>query len=284
MIWIVYALLCAFFASLTDLYTKKFVSDIGSIENAFARYLFSAPVLWIAAAAEGNWHVDTGIIPAVVICIPFEMAGLIMYVKAVKISPFSKTVPFLAFTPAFLLIMAPLILGEIPHLSGAIGVIVVTVGAWILCLEKGEGFLGPFRSIKNERGSMMMLMVAFVYSVSSALGKLGVIHSSPVLFAAIYTSVSAIVMSVYLFFTKRLRNAITLRLVPVGVCTAVVLIFHMHAIKLTQVSYMISVKRTSLLFAIVYGVMFFGEKNLMRKTIAGIVMIAGVMIITFAGK
>ena len=54
---------------------------------------------------------------------------------------------------------------------------------------------------------------------------------------------------------------------------------HFHAIAHVEVAYMIAVKRTSLLFGMLYGAWLFGETGLKRNLAAGVLMIAGVALI-----
>jgi len=59
-------------------------------------------------------------------------------------------------------------------------------------------------------------------------------------------------------------------------------IAHFSAIGMIQVAYMISIKRLSLLFAILYGIFLFKEQNLRERLIGGIIIIAGATCIAFA--
>ena len=54
---------------------------------------------------------------------------------------------------------------------------------------------------------------------------------------------------------------------------------HFYAIAHVEVAYMIAVKRTSLLFGMLYGAWLFGEIGLKRNLAAGTLMIAGVYLI-----
>jgi uncharacterized membrane protein len=68
------------------------------------------------------------------------------------------------------------------------------------------------------------------------------------------------------------------------VLSAIMITFHLMAIRLIYVSYMIAIKRSSLLFGIVFGIEFFKEKGLKKKLIGGILMVLGILIITFRGQ
>ncbi len=57
---------------------------------------------------------------------------------------------------------------------------------------------------------------------------------------------------------------------------------HFLALQLVQVAYMISVKRVSLLFGILYGALLFHERGLRTQLPAGVLMLAGVFLIALA--
>jgi uncharacterized membrane protein len=60
---------------------------------------------------------------------------------------------------------------------------------------------------------------------------------------------------------------------------AIMIITHLKAISLIEVSYMVSVKRLSILFGVLYGVMFFKETNIKERFLGATVMISGIIVI-----
>jgi drug/metabolite transporter (DMT)-like permease len=67
----------------------------------------------------------------------------------------------------------------------------------------------------------------------------------------------------------------------VGLATAVMVVTHFLAVEQVEVAYMIAVKRTSLLFGILYGWWWFRERHLARHLAAGAVMVAGVAVLAW---
>jgi drug/metabolite transporter (DMT)-like permease len=65
---------------------------------------------------------------------------------------------------------------------------------------------------------------------------------------------------------------------------AVMVVAHFYAIAHIEVAYMVAVKRTSLLFGILYGAWLFREQGLTRNLGAGGLMVAGVYLIAAAGS
>ena len=68
-----------------------------------------------------------------------------------------------------------------------------------------------------------------------------------------------------------------------GAIIAVEVFSHMLAVSLTNVAYMISLKRMSLLFVVVYGALLFKEEKIMERLAGAIIMIAGVFLIGWFG-
>ena len=77
-----------------------------------------------------------------------RLLSLLLYQTAIQLAPLSVTVPYLSFTPAMLLITAYLMIGEQPSWSGLVGVMVVTIGGYLLAFSSS----GPSGK-KDEKAS-----------------------------------------------------------------------------------------------------------------------------------
>lgn len=60
---------------------------------------------------------------------------------------------------------------------------------------------------------------------------------------------------------------------------AAMVVTHFYAIEHIEVAYMIAVKRTSLLFGMLYGAWLFRETGLVKNLVAGAMMVLGVYLI-----
>jgi drug/metabolite transporter (DMT)-like permease len=166
-----------------------------------------------------------------------------------------------------------------------IGILFIAVGAYLLNLHHGnERVLVPLRCIVKEKGSLMMIGVAFIYSITSTLGKIATLHSSPVFFGMFYTLVLTMALTpVALFrvikipfnFRPQLKTFLL-----IGFFYALMTIAHYQAIARVEVVYMISIKRLSLVFSVLYGGLIFHEENINERLLGSLVMIVGVILIT----
>jgi drug/metabolite transporter (DMT)-like permease len=223
----------------------------------------------------------------VVCALPLEIAAMILYVKALKVSPISMTVPFLALTPVFLIATSYVFLGERVSIYGAIGIILMAVGSYALNIHKvRHDLLEPVKAVFKEKGSVMMIMVAFIFSITSSLGKMAIEHSSPVFFGSFYFILVLVCFTPIAY--KKSGGNLTIKkedlkpLAFIGLTFSLMIIFHMMAISMTKAAYMIAIKRTSLLFSICYGYFLFKEEKIAEKAIGGVIMLAGFIFIVMS--
>jgi drug/metabolite transporter (DMT)-like permease len=199
----------------------------------------------------------------------------------------SLTLPLLAFTPLFLIATSYLILGERPTRLGVAGILMISGGSYLLNLhEIRSGWLGPLRSLLREPGARAMLVVALTYSVTSVLGKVGLQHSSPTFFAIFYFVLLSVVFTPISFWKTRPAPSHLVsqpvRFVLIGFFYFCMILFHYLALESVAVPYMISVKRTSMVFSVLYGWAVFREPHIRQRLLACAVMLAGACLIAFA--
>jgi len=282
--WIIYALLTAFFLSTSDALTKRILVSRDEYFVAWARLLFAIPVFLTSLLIIDIPHLNRNFWFATLTALPFEITAMILYTKALKVSPLSLTIPFLALTPLLLIIVSYIILGEKVSLAGGAGIFLIAAGSYTLNIhELRQSLLGPLKAILKEKGSIMMIIVAFIFSITSSLGKMAIENSSPVFFGSFYFVLLTIIFTPIALKKNRGSFAISrkdiLPLALIGITYSAMVLFHMVAISLTKVAYMISVKRMSLLISIIYGHFIFKEENITERIIGGVIMFAGFVLI-----
>jgi drug/metabolite transporter (DMT)-like permease len=192
----------------------------------------------------------------------------------------------LAFTPLFLLVTSPIILGEFPRFLGIVGILLIVIGSYVLHIREGNKDLWePFKCLMREKGSRYMLTVAVLYSFSANMDKIGVIHSSPIMWIfALHCIMSIALGGVMVWRVTHIRRQIKAAwpfLLAVGMCNGLALIFQMSAIKMTLLPYLIAVKRTSVIMTALFGFFLFKEKGLKERLIGAVLMVLGVFMISF---
>lgn len=283
--WLWLALLTALCEALKDVFSKLNLRTTNPYVVALAMRLFSLPLLlpllffipipelgnrfWLALFVGGSLNIFI----------------TILYLKAIQYSDLSVTVPMVTFTPLFLLITSPLIVGEFPGYYGIAGILCIVLGSWMLNIHTlNKGFFAPFRALLKDRGPRYMLGVAFLWSITANIDKVGIQNSSAVFWVisiSVFLALGMLPVTLLMAgrHMKQLKTK-ALALFPVGLFTALTLVFQMLAIQIALVAYVISIKRTSALMVVVFGVLIFKEKGFSQRIIGAIIMLAGVMMIS----
>jgi drug/metabolite transporter (DMT)-like permease len=286
--WFFLALLAAFSLATADALTKKNFSKLSAYEMGITRLTYTLPWLVITLFFIPWPRLDRTFFMAFCAALPLEVLAFLCYMRAIKVSPLSLTLPFLAFTPIFIVLTGRLILGESVTPLGIAGILCIVTGAYFLNLSQARtGLLEPFKAIFREPGSVLMLLVSFIYSITSTLGKLAILHSNPYFFGVSYYIVFALLMLSFLPLVRGARAENLLKNpmagLMVGVFMALMVISHMLAISMVEAAYMIAIKRTSLLFGVLYGAWLFRETKITERLTGAAIMVAGVLLIGWYG-
>ena len=288
--WFVLSLAAAYFFSTGDVLSKLLLRDNDEWTSGCAISLASLPFLIPLLIVRGTFLPSRELILLVCILIPFEVFAYYLYLKAIRISPLSLSIPYLSFTPVFTILTAGILLGETIALQGIVGILMVTVGAYVLNIELYvQHPLAPLKAVFQSRGARYMLSVSLIWSLTSTLGKKGVQLSDPVFFGVFYmTCVSSAMLAIESWRLSRnaatvdLRGRNTIWLLLGGLATALATMAHYHAIKLAPVSYMMAVKRTSLIFSVLYGGLIFKEPHIRLRLLGASIMLSGVVVLYLA--
>jgi len=252
------------------------------------------PFLFIFNTAQP----DPAFFKTIAIMLPFEIVAYILFLKALKVSPLSVSLPFLTLTPVFSIFVAFLILGETLTIIGVLGIICVASGAYVLNVDtvKAKGLLEPFKQAFKEKGSKLIMMVAFIYSFTSTMGKLAILQSSVSYFAGVYFVILALVwiplISARIFYLSKakrsavFKNISTIKnyrmFLPMGIIFGLGIIFHCLAIAQVNAAYMIALKRSGVIFSVLYGGLIFKEKKIRMRLAGTCLMVTGVVLVALA--
>lgn len=288
MIWPIFSFLNAFFESAKDVTSKHNLKNFDEYVIALSLSLFSLPFLLPLLFFFKIPHLGDKFYLALLIGGSLNVITSILYMKAIKHSDLSITSPMLTFTPLFLLITSPLLVGEFPKPLGLLGVLLIVFGSYVLNInQRHNGYIAPFKTLIKETGPKLMLIVAFIWSITSNFDKIGVQNSSPIFWSIairVFITLGLILITIILRpsgnLTKISRNFKVL--LPIGLFAALSLIFQMTAISLALVTYVISIKRTSTLMNVVAGRLFFKEKGIKERFAGAALMIIGVLLITLS--
>ncbi len=295
--WFFVALLSAFCLASADALTKNFMSDYSGEELILVRFGFTGLILLPFCLLNPLPEVPPDFWMWVGLCMPLEALALLLYMLAIRDSPLYLTLPYLALTPVFSVLTGWVVLDETVSAIGLMGILLVVIGTVLLNIghvddsenatKPREDSLSPWKlfwwAIARERGSRYMLGAAFIYSLTSVMSKEAMNSATPLSFGPFY----AVCIGAFIFVTSAIRKPSSLRVftrrpvlhVATNALIALMVVTHFWALSNVEVAYMITVKRTSLVFGLFYGWMFFGEQHLGQHLLAGGLILSGVVCI-----
>lgn len=218
--------------------------------------------------------------------------------KALDSADLSYLMPFMVLTSIFVIIPPFLLLGEIPSVVGFLGILTIVCGAILMEYRKKSKLIAraeeKIQKIKNNRkGFVYFVITAICWTITPTTFKIAIVESSPlvasfiiVLFIGLsffflvilFREMSKIKEKFY--FNKKEKMVLLIALIIAGIVIAVQQVSMNTALKLSDVSYVMAVKRTMPFFAFMIGYLYFKEReHIKRKLIATALMVAGAILI-----
>ena len=282
---------CALGWSLLDLCRKLLADSASAVATAFLLVCGQIPIFLVWSIFE--WQGQSGSPwPAAAYWLPglgsvaLNILAHLAFMQSVKMAPMSRTVPLLSLTPVFTTLIAIPVFAEWPTSVQALGILVVVISS-IVISRGGDAETEEESVIESvaRRGSVLMAMVALLWSVTPALDKLAVGHVSPTVHALVLIIGSALGLGVIALWrregpeiTRLFHDRRALGLVAVSAAIAAFAIAaQLYAYGHVAVGLVETVKRgVGAAFALFAGWLLLKEHIGWRRLLAGLAMIAGV--------
>lgn len=274
--------------ALKDITSKHNLHHVDEYTAAFAMHLVQSLLLIPIVYFTGWEAMSTRFLWTLLASSLLQLAVILLYFKAIKRSEISVTLPLITLTPLFMLITSPIMIGEFPSTLGLIGIVLIVIGTYVSNMnEDPKKVFAPFLSLAKNQGARYMLLVAFIWSITSNLDKIGVEETSPVFWSFTKDFVILVyLIPILLWKSKKPWLQIRNRkgpLMMVGFLRSTSVLTQMFAIQFILVPYVISIKRASAVFIILYAFFFLNEKKNFRNRMIGItVILIGLFVIAIS--
>lgn len=264
--------------ALKDITSKYNLHHIDEYTAAFSMHLVQSILLIPLVLYMGFEEMSPRFLFALLGSSVLQLGVILLYFKAIKRSEISVTVPLITLTPLFMLLTSPIMIGEFPSALGIVGIVLIVAGTYISNLsEDPKQIFAPFKALVKNQGSRYMLLVAFIWSITANIDKIGVEETSPIYWA--FTKDFVILfylIPILILKSKKPLLQINNRkwpLLMVGFFKSTSVVTQMFAIQFVLVPYVISIKRASSIFIILFAFLYMGEKKNFRNRMIGIVII-----------
>lgn len=284
MLWFILAFLAAIFYAIHFVLLKKFLKNINQFVFAFVYYFLTSVILLVISFSKGLPTIGEKFYLAVFSTVFINIFITIFTYRAIQLTDLSLAVPMMSFTPVFLIFTSFLLLGELPSWLGVLGILLIFSGSYLLDLSGvNKNLLFPFLNLLKNKGQFLMLSVAFLSSISVNFDKMAVLNSDWVFSSAVVYLLLAFSFLIISLFRKYEIKKTTIenfwKFFLISLCSVSTAILINLAYTMQIASYVISIKRLGVLFSVIFGALFFKEKNFLKRFLAVIIMLLGVVII-----
>ncbi|MCP3962470.1 MAG: DMT family transporter [bacterium] len=284
---LVVVLACAFSWVGLDLLRKLLAGRGRATPITFALVAAQLPLFLGWAVIRGEWHIGASYWWPGLGSLVVNLLANLAYMQSVRLSPMSATLPLLSLTPVFTTLLGIPLLAEWPRVIQAVGILLVVAGAFLLNRNQESPTAGSerrrfWRSIPTDRGAILMISVALLWSLATPFDKLAIRHADPALHALIL--VAGITLGLFAVLLRQgrlgeirdLRSSIGLVLLA-AVCSGVAIFLQLLAIQMIWVGLVETVKRAvGAAMALALGRWVFREQVIRRQVAAVGLMLVGV--------
>jgi uncharacterized membrane protein len=210
--------------------------------------------------------------------------------SAYKEGDLSHVYPIMRSSPALVLVIAVLFLGEQVSSQGVAGILLVAVGVYIINMKQisGEELLAPLKSIAHDRSTQFAFLTLISVAFYSIADKMAVNYIHPILFAFLHLFFGMCYYTPFIVFTKNAAqikkewNSGAARIIMSGIFGIVGYSLILVAFTVGRVSYIVGLRQTSIVFAVLMGSHFLKEKHQGIRLIGALIIFAGGVLISMA--
>jgi len=282
------ALATAISEATKDITSKYNLTYIDEYTAAFTLHLFQSILLLPVVFYFLPTHISIEFIFALAGSSILQLIVILLYFKTIKRSELSLTLPLLTLTPLFMLITSPIIIGEFPNALGIAGIVLIVAGTYTSNIQaKQKNIFAPFVFLLKNQGSRYMLIIAFIWSITSNIDLIGVEETSPVFWA--FSKDFLILFYLIPILATKSKNPLSQiykrkkGLALVGFFKTTSVLAQMFAIQYILVAYVISIKRASAVLIILYAFFYLKERANFKNRVIGItIVLTGLFLIAIS--
>ena len=277
MLWLVMAVLSAFFAGITAILTKCGIretdSDVATALRTVVVLIFAWIMAFVAGSAGSITQIDTGSFVFLVLSGLATGASWLCYFKALSVGDVNKVVPIDKSSTILTVILAIILFGETNHLAVKLtGTALLAVGVFLMIEKKSS-------EQKEEKRIWLPYAAgsAVFAALTSILAKVGITGVESNLGTAVRTGVVLIMAWIIVFGKgkqkelKKLDKKELLFISLSGLATGASWLCYYYAIQNGIVSVVVPIDKMSILVSIAFSAVVFHEK-LSRKAAAGLLL------------
>ena len=275
--WVLFAILSAFFAGMTSILAKCGIKKTDSNVATFIRTLVVLPLsLLMALIVNPNFSLGAVSSKTLVFLVLSGLstgASWLCYFRALSKGDINKVVPIDKSSTVLTIILAVIFLGEKVTVYKTLGVVFIAIGT-LLMIEKKD----TEKKSEGEGWLIYALLSAFFASLTTILGKIGIEGVESNLGTAIRTAVVIVMSFIMVAFTgktgeiKKIDKKELGFILLSGLSTGASWLCYYKALQDGEAGIVVPIDKLSILVTIAFSYIVFKER-LSKKAMLGLVMI-----------
>ena len=282
--WLIMAILSAFFAGITSILAKcgikKTDSDVVTVLRTVVVLLFSWIMVFVVGSVWTIIEIDGKSLVFLILSGLATGASWICYFKALSIGDVNKVVPIDKSSTILSVLAAIILFGEIQNLGvKLIGTVILTIGIFLM-IEKKQG-----DGICEERGWLIYAVLSAIFAaLTSILAKIGITGVESNLGTAIRTSIVLVMAWVIVFMKKKQAQIKEVNkkefayIFFSGIATGASWLCYYYAIQNGIVSVVVPIDKLSIIVTVIFSYLVFKEKLSKKAFIGLLLMVLGTLV------
>lgn len=280
--WIVYAFASAFFAGITAILAKIGIKNVDSNLATAIRTIIILIFSWIMVFIVGSFDTISEISNNTFIFL--ILSGLatggswLCYFKALQLGDVNKVTPIDKSSTVLTMILAFIILDENIKFTKIIGMVVIAVGTYMMIIKKEEE-----SKVLNKKWIIYASLSAIFASLTSILGKMGIVGIESNLGTAIRTVIVLIMAWVVAFSTnkqheiKNIDKKSWIFICLSGITTGLSWLCYYKALQDGDASIVVPIDKLSILVTVGFSYIFLNEKLSMKSFLGLMFIVIGTL-------
>jgi len=291
--WYILALISALFSALAAVLEKKILFKEKVIEFTFILALFNAVLASIFLFFTDFTKITTISLIILLFKAVLNSFAFLFVMHAIKDLELSSALPLLVLTPGLVAVFAFFFLGETLNWINISGLVILTIGIYILNLKDVQNLTSPFTIFFNSRGHKFITLALLFFTITSLIDRFLLTRGGmpPTALMSFQHFFFCIFFLIILIISRpnltQIKDSLRKILITSGILIfllSIVTIVYRYteilSVKGTKnVALSLILKRISVFFAIIIGGKMFNEHHLLRKIIATIILIAGAILV-----
>jgi drug/metabolite transporter (DMT)-like permease len=202
----------------------------------------------------------------------------------------SRVYPITRSSPALVLVFSILVLDEHISLLGGLGIGLTVIGVYTINMKRFSAaeLVAPIRSIRHDRPTQFAFLTLLSVTAYSIIDRLAIDYLHPVIYLFLLSLCGTVFFTPYILKTKdkatiraewqNNKKAILLN----GIFVLYGYILILIAFTLERLSYVVSLRQLSIVFAVLMGSHLLQEPHKLIRFLAAAVIVAGAILISIS--